>query len=206
MITMKDIIREGHETLETVAEAVPLPLSDAHKHTLLEMRQFIINSQDPTTREQYELREGVGLAAPQINRSLRMLAIHTLDEKYETLHDYMMINPKIISHSQQGTYMPGGEGCLSVDRDVEGLVRRHKKVTVKTHLLDPDTHDVYETTLRLRNFPAIVFQHELDHIDGILFVSKVESSLPEISPIEFKQPKSDDTDDTNSEPTNNTEE
>ncbi len=189
MITMNDIIREGHPTLITRAEDVPLPLSDEHKNTLLEMRQFIINSQDPQTREQYELREGVGLAAPQINRSLRMLAIHTLDEKFETLHDYMLINPKIIAHSQVGTYMPGGEGCLSVDREVEGLVRRYKNVRIRTHLLDPETHEVYQTTLRLKNFPAIVFQHELDHINGILFISKVEDDLPGIEPIEFQKPQ-----------------
>jgi len=186
MITMKDIIREGHPTLETKAKPVEFPLNDETKATLKAMREFLINSQNPETREKYELREGVGLAAPQINIQKRMLAIHTYDEKYETFHDYLMVNPKIISHSSMETYMPGGEGCLSIDRVVEGLVPRYKKVTVKTHLYDVKTDTLKETTLRLRNFPAIVFQHELDHLDGILFPSKIKESLPEAQPIEFK--------------------
>ena len=186
MITMKDIIREGHPSLETVADEVTLPLEEETKATLKEMRQFLINSQNEETREKYELREGVGLAAPQINILKRMLAIHTYDEKYEEFHDYLMVNPKIVSHSTQQTYMPGGEGCLSIDREVEGLVPRYKKVTVKTHLYDVETDELKETTLRLRNFPAIVFQHELDHLNGILFPSRVKESLPDVDPIEFK--------------------
>ncbi len=186
MITMKDIIREGHPTLTKKAKPVKFPVSDKTKRTLKSMREFIINSQDTEIKEKYELREGVGLAAPQIDVSLRMLAIYTEDENYETLHDYMMINPKIISHSELKTYMPGGEGCLSVDREVEGLVPRYKKITIKTHLLDPETDEIKEVTLRLRNFPAIVAQHEIDHINGVMFTSKVKTSLEGIEPIAFK--------------------
>ncbi len=186
MITMKNIIREGHPTLTKKAIPVAFPIEQKIKDTLKEMRQFLINSQNEETREKYELREGVGLAAPQIDLSLRMLAIYTEDETFENHHDYMMINPKIISHSAKETYIPGGEGCLSVDREVSGLVRRYQKVTVKTHLLDPDTDELIETTLRLRNFLAIVFQHELDHLNGVMFFTKVEPTLEGLTPIEFK--------------------
>ncbi|MFW5894649.1 MAG: peptide deformylase [Bacillota bacterium] len=189
MLTMNDVIREGHPTLETVAKPVELPLDDETKNTLKEMRQFLLNSQDETIREKYELREGVGLAAPQIDISKRMLAIHTLDEKFETLHDYVMINPKIVSHSVQETYLPGGEGCLSIDREVEGLVPRKKKVTVDTYLFNTETEEVTRKELRLRGFLAVVFQHELDHLDGILFPKRIKESLPDASPVEFQTPE-----------------
>ncbi len=192
MLTMKDIIREGHPTLETVADPLKLPLDEEMMNTLTEMRQFLLNSQDEAIREQYELREGVGLAAPQINISKRMLAINTLDEKFETLHDYLMVNPKIVSHSVQTTYLPGGEGCLSVDREVDGVVPRHQKVTVETHLFDPETRTLEKKRLRLRGFIAVVFQHELDHLDGILFPSKTKPSLENAKPIEFKTPDSEE--------------
>ncbi len=192
MITMKDIIREGHPSLETKADDVPLPLDNETKETLKAMRQFLINSQDETTREQYELREGVGLAAPQINILKRMLGIYTMDEKLETMHDYLMVNPKIVSHSEEETYMPGGEGCLSIDRAVEGLVPRYKKVTVETYLYDVETDTLKKERIRLRNFPAIVFQHELDHLNGILFPEKVKQSLPNIDPVQFKTIENDD--------------
>lgn len=191
MITMKDIIREGHPTLTKKSKDVPLPIDEKTKETLKAMRQFIINSQDEETREKYQLREGVGLAAPQINLSLRMLAIYTEDENYEMQHDYMMINPKIVSHSEMKTYMPGGEGCLSVDREIEGVVPRHKKITIKTHLLDLETNETKETTLRLRNFLAIVVQHEIDHINGIMFTERVKPTLEGIKPIAFKNIEED---------------
>ncbi len=189
MLTMDDVIREGHPTLETVADPVELPLDDATKRTMVSMREFLLNSQDESMREKYELREGVGLAAPQINLSKRILAIHTLDEQFETLHDYVMVNPKIVSHSVQETYLPGGEGCLSVDREVEGLVPRKKKVTVDTYLFDTVTEELTRTKLRLRGFVAVVFQHELDHLDGVLFTSKIKESLPNATPVAFKTPE-----------------
>lgn len=191
MLTMKDVIREGHPTLTEKSTPVSLPLDDETKHTLKQMREFLINSQDEIMVEKYDLRPGVGLAAPQINIKKRMLAIYTEDETYETHHDYLMINPKIISHSEALTYMPGGEGCLSIDREVEGLVPRKKKVTVKTHLYDVKTDTVTETTLRLRGFLAIVFQHELDHLDGILFPERLVETLDDVDPIQFK-PKPED--------------
>jgi len=186
MLTMKDVIRDGHPTLHKKSDEVKLPLNQKTKDTLTEMRTFLINSQDPELAEKYALRPGVGLAAPQINLPLRMLAIYTEDENFETLHDYLMVNPKIISHSTALTYMPGGEGCLSVDRDVEGLVPRYKKVTVKTHLFDPETKSLKEETLRLKGFASIVFQHELDHLNGVMFYEKVKPTLEGVSPVQFK--------------------
>jgi len=186
MLTMDDIIREGHPSLKKESAPVSLPLSKEDKRILKDMRQFLIDSQDENTREQYELREGVGLSAVQIDHLKRMMAIHTLDEKFETLHDYLMVNPKLISHSQERTYLPGGEGCLSVDREVEGLVPRYKRVRVRTYLYHPESDTLEETTLRLRGFIAIVFQHELDHLNGVLFTSRVHTSLEGIEPIEFK--------------------
>ncbi|MFU8787053.1 MAG: peptide deformylase [Candidatus Izemoplasmataceae bacterium] len=186
MLTMKDIIREGHPTLTKKAHDVTLPLSDEDKEILKNMREFLINSQDEEIATKYELRPGVGLAAPQINISKRMLAIYTVDENFETLHDYLMINPKLVSHTELLTYMPGGEGCLSIDREVEGLVPRHKRVTVKTHLYDVLTGTLREETLKLKGFVSIVFQHELDHLNGVLFTERVTPTLEGVMPVQFK--------------------
>lgn len=69
MLTMKDIIRDGHPTLREKAKEVEVPLSNEDKETLKSMREFLINSQDEETANKYGLRSGVGLAAPQINVS-----------------------------------------------------------------------------------------------------------------------------------------
>ena len=69
MLTMKDIIRDGHPTLREKAKDVEVPLSNEDRETLKAMRTFLINSQDEETANKYGLRSGVGLAAPQINIS-----------------------------------------------------------------------------------------------------------------------------------------
>ncbi|MCM3713032.1 peptide deformylase [Halalkalibacter oceani] len=168
MLTMKDIVREGDPVLRQVAEEVSLPLSEDDKATLQKMLEFVINSQDPEIAEKYALRPGVGLAAPQIGISKRMFAVHVTDEQ-DQLYSMGIINPKIISHSVEETHLENGEGCLSVDRDIPGIVPRYARITVKATTLEEE-----EVTLRLRGMVAIVFQHELDHLNGIMFYDRIE--------------------------------
>jgi peptide deformylase len=185
MLTMKDVIREGHPTLEKKAAKVELPLNSNTKKTLKEMMDFLVNSQTPEIAEEYELRPGVGLAAPQINISKRMIAVLTTDEKGEKLYKLLLINPKIISHSVKQTYLPGGEGCLSVDREVEGIVPRYKKVRIRAHQYLVDTDEVRQIELRVKGYVAIVLQHEIDHLNGILFPTKTKDIDLSLEPIVF---------------------
>ena len=185
MLTMKDVIREGHPTLALKAKDVELPLQDEDKNTLKSMMEFLVNSQNPEISEKYELRPGVGLAAPQINISKRMIAVLTTDEKNEKLYKLLLVNPKIISHSVQKIYIPGGEGCLSVDREVEGVVPRHKKITVRAHQYLPETDELRNVEIRISGFVGIVLQHEIDHLNGVLFVDIVKDHLEDAEPVIF---------------------
>jgi peptide deformylase len=185
MLTMKDIIREGHPTLRERSEDVPLPLDDTTKQTLRDMMEFLINSQDPVKSEELELRPGVGLAAPQINVKKRMIAILTTDESGEKLYQLLLVNPVIVAHSEALTYLPGGEGCLSVDREVEGLVPRYKKIRVRAHQYLVETDELRKVELRVSGYVAIVIQHEIDHLNGVLFVDKVEDHIDGAEPIVF---------------------
>ena len=167
MLTMKDIIRDGHPTLRQKAAELELPLTKEEKETLIAMREFLVNSQDEEIAKRYGLRSGVGLAAPQINISKRMIAVLIPDDGSGKSYDYMLVNPKIVSHSVQEAYLPTGEGCLSVDDNVAGLVHRHNRITIKAK--DIEGNDIQ---LRLKGYPAIVFQHEIDHLEGHLFIEK----------------------------------
>jgi peptide deformylase len=182
---MKDIIREGHPTLAKRSKEVELPLDDKTKQILKDMMEFLVNSQTPEVSEEYELRPGVGLAAPQINIPLRMIGILTTDEKDEKLYKMLLVNPKIISHSEAKTYIPGGEGCLSIDREVEGLVPRHKKIRVRAHQYLPETDELRKIELRVSGYVGVVIQHEIDHLNGVLFTDRVVESLEGIEPVEF---------------------
>lgn len=126
MITMDDIVRDGHPVLRQTAEAVELPPTEEEKQQLADMIDFVKNSQDADIAEKYELRPGVGLAAPQINISKRMIAVHCEDEGGE-LYSYALFNPRIVSHSVKRAYLATGEGCLSVDEAIPGFVPRYEK-------------------------------------------------------------------------------
>ncbi len=186
MLLMKDIIQEGHPTLRLRAKEVKLPLSKEDLQTLRDMMELVVNSQDEALVEQYELRPSVGLAAPQINISKKMFCMNTFDEKGEKLHSYAVVNPKIISYSEEQTYLPGGEGCLSVPEEIVGLVKRAKRIKARVQLVDLDTGKIEQKILKLSGFPGIVFQHEYDHLLGILFIDKISESLPGIEPVDFE--------------------
>lgn len=181
MITMKNVIREGHKTLVTVAKSVKLPLSLADKRLLKDLLQYVKNSQDPEMIEKYDLRPAVGIAAPQVNVSKRMYAVHVNDFD-GTLYSYALINPVITNKSTELIYIPGGEGCLSVDRETEGITPRYQSVTLEALQYDIPSDRVIPIKLNLEGYIGIVFQHELDHLDGILFTSKLFPSLPNAKP------------------------
>src|SRR5690625_1466685 len=180
MITMDDIVREGDPILRQRAEAVDLPPTEEEISILNKMHQFLINSQDEEIAQKYNLRAGVGLAAPQIGISKRMFAVHFTDF-HDKEYSYKLINPKIVSHSVDLTYLPNGEGCLSVDRDVPGIVPRYAKITVKATTIDGE-----EITLRLKGYAAIVFQHEIDHLNGIMFYDHINKDNPFEIPDHYK--------------------
>jgi len=187
MLTMKDIIREGHPTLRLKAKEVKIPLSNKDKNILKQMIEFIENSIDPEICAEYELRPGVGLAAPQINISKQIVVVKTMDELNEVEHVYLMVNPKIISHSVKKTYIDSGEGCLSVDRDVDGIVPRHQKITLRSYFYNKDTEELTKKVIKLKGYVGVVVQHEIDHINGILFVDKLVNDLPDVTPIKFAE-------------------
>ena len=177
MITAKDLIRDGHPTLRKVADEVPLPPSEEDQNLLRSLLEYVINSQDEEMVKQYGLRTGIGLAAPQINVSKRMIAVHVKDEDGK-LYSYALFNPEIVSHSVQRSYLTTGEGCLSVDEPHLGYVPRYARLTVKGFDVDGK-----EVTVRLKGLPAIVFQHEIDHLNGVMFYDHIDSDNP-YKPIE----------------------
>lgn len=172
MILMKDVIREGHPTLRKRAEDVPFPLSAEDRKLAEELLEYVINSQDDELAEKYDLRPGVGIAAPQVNAAKRMFALH-FDESIGEDLSMIAINPKIVSHSVERAYLAAGEGCLSVDRAIPGYVPRYARVTIKASNLEGE-----EFKMRLKGLPAIAFQHEMDHLNGVMFFDHIDPKNP----------------------------
>ena len=105
--------------------------------------------------------EGVGLAAPQVNESLQLVV---LDDGKGLIE---LINPEIVEHSEE--MQDGVEGCLSVP-GYYGNVERYAKIKVKAMNRRGKTV-VYEA----EGFLSRIFQHEIDHLFGTLFIEKAEN-------------------------------
>ena len=181
LIDMDDIIREGNPTLRAVAEDVTVPLSDQEIILGEKMMQFLHHSQDPVMAEKLGLRGGVGLAAPQLDISKRIIAVlvpnpedadgNPPKEAYSLQE--VMYNPKVVAHSVQDAALGDGEGCLSVDRNVPGYVVRHARVTVEYF-----TKDGEKKRIKLKGYNSIVVQHEIDHTNGIMFYDRINPNNP----------------------------
>lgn len=191
MFTMKDIIREGHPSLTTKATPVLFPISKNDIDLGQKLMTFVKNSQDEVLAKKYKLRPGVGLAAPQVNVLKRMFAMHAEDMD-GTLYSYIVINPQIARKSSEQTYLPGGEGCLSIDRDTNGITPRHFEIHATGYQLDQQTSQLKPLNITLKGYPAIVFQHEYDHLDGILFTSKLYQDIPHAFPLLETESESND--------------
>ena len=181
LIDMDDIIREGNPTLRAVAEDVTFPLSDQEIILGEKMMQFLHHSQDPVMAEKLGLRGGVGLAAPQLDISKRIIAVlvpnpedadgNPPKEAYSLQE--VMYNPKVVAHSVQDAALGDGEGCLSVDRNVPGYVVRHARVTIEYF-----TKDGEKKRIKLKGYNSIVVQHEIDHTNGIMFYDRINPNNP----------------------------
>lgn len=181
MILMKNIIREGHKTLESVAKEVKVPLSQADKKLLKDLLEYVKNSQDDEMVELYGLRPAVGIAAPQVNVSKRMFAVHVTDFD-GTLYSYALVNPVLKEKNSSLIYLPGGEGCLSVDRETEGITPRYQSATFEALNYDIESDQLIPIEIKVEGYIGIVFQHEFDHINGILYVSKLFDQIPNSKP------------------------
>lgn len=174
MITMDDIVRDYHPTLRKRANKIDFPLDEKTKKLAEDMMTFLKNSQDPEIAEEYQLRPGVGIAAPQLDIPIQMFAAHIPSaEDEEEPFSRIMINPRIVRHSVKQTALSEGEGCLSIDDVYEGLVPRSKRVTVEYYDLEGNKQKE-----KIRDYPAIVVQHEIDHLHGILFYDHINEDNP----------------------------
>lgn len=181
MLTMKDIIREGNPLLKAKSIDVQLPLSNEDEQLIIDMMEYIYNSIDDETCKKYDLRPAVGLAAPQLGILKKMIAIVAPDENGKE-HEFALINPKLISYSDELIYLEGGEGCLSVDRKCDALIHRPKRVTFEAYVYDFQSRKLNKQKIRLSGYLAVVFQHEYDHLNGVLFVDRANQDNPYFIP------------------------
>jgi len=173
MLKNKDILDEKNKKLREISKEVVFPLTKEDKDTIKSIIEYLTNSQIEELAEKYGLRPGMGMAAIQLGIPKRYLVIVHEQEKKGTFKNYVIVNPKIVSNSEEKIYVEEGEGCLSVNREVEGIVPRYARVTIEG--FDEDGNPI---RIRAREELAIAFQHEIDHLNGILFIDYIDPKNP----------------------------
>jgi peptide deformylase len=137
--------------------------------------QLLIDNMIDTMRKE----DGVGLAAPQVFESLRLVVVEcSFNERYSEAPNIpltILVNPSIKHYSKE-TAM-GWEGCLSL-KDLRGLVPRSKKITVE--YFDREGNPI---TVDAEGFPAVVLQHEIDHLHRKVFLDRM-SDLSQLAYLE----------------------
>ena len=167
-----DILDEKNKVLRQKSKEVSLPLSKDDKETIDHIIKHLTYSQIEKYAEKYDLRPGLGLAFPQLGK-LKMIIVLVYEYEEGKFKNYVLVNPKIISHSEEMVALETGEGCLSVNREVEGHVPRFARITITGY--SPDGEKI---TIRAREDLSVAFQHEVDHLNGILFFDRINKNKP----------------------------
>lgn len=167
MFKKANILDDSNKILRKKSEEVTFPLSKEEKELIKQMIKHLTYSQIEDKAKYYNLRPGMGLAFPQLGILKRIIVIvHEIEESI--FENYVVVNPVITSHSEELIAASEGEGCLSVNREVEGHVLRYARVTIDGYDEDGDP-----IRIRAREELSIAFQHEIDHLNGILFYDRI---------------------------------
>lgn len=172
MLKTSDILDEKDKHIRANNTDIEFPLDDKTKKLINDMLEHLHYSQIEKYAKKYHLRPGMGLAAPQVGVNKRFFVV-CHEESENNFKNYILINPKMISHSEELIYAGEGEGCLSVNREVLGIVPRYARVTFTGYDLDGNP-----IKYRAREELSIAFQHEMDHLNGILFVDHIDPLDP----------------------------
>ncbi|KXZ67695.1 peptide deformylase [Acinetobacter venetianus] len=161
MSVILPVAQRGEEILKIKAAAV------AHGEFNSEWLLQLASAMHATMLE----RNGVGIAAPQVYISKRVIIVASrANPRYPDapeMDPVVMVNPEVLEFSQETCF--GEEGCLSVPNE-RGEVERAQAVKVRYHTLQGE---VVETNFE--GFPARIVQHEVDHLDGVLFVDRLSA-------------------------------
>lgn len=166
------IVKDSNPKIRKKSEEVPLPLYSEDQDLLDSMFNYLIKSQDEEYAQKHNIRAGVGMAAIQAGYAKRMFVIYY--DRGDRVVQYKLVNPKIIETSVKKCALKDGEGCLSVDKDHNGLVHRYYKIVLKAY----DDLQKKEVTITASGYDAIVLQHEYDHLSGILFYDHIVYDAP----------------------------
>jgi peptide deformylase len=175
-INYTTIIKDNDPTLRDKSVLVPVPMLKKDIALGKSLMRYVRDSRDEDKAEKYNLKAAVGIAAPQIGAHRSIICVMVDEEVGDEVITYelLLANPKIISQSVQKAALKTGEGCLSVIGQHQGYVYRSARIKVRAI----DVFSQEEIEFRAHGYLAIVLQHEIDHLNGILFYDRINQENP----------------------------
>lgn len=165
------ILSDDNALLHKKCQNIVLPLNKKQQELVNRMISYIdVCFEDK--HEQYKIKSGIALAGPQVGLMYKIIYIHGFFKGIE--HKYLLANPQIVSESKTNCYLSNGEGCLSVDKDVKGFVKRKNRIIVSA--MDLITNK--KIKIDAEGYLSICLQHEIDHLDGILYYDRINKFNP----------------------------
>jgi peptide deformylase len=165
-MTLLKIARMGHPVLRRRAAPIPDPTAPEVRRLAEDMLETMLDAQ------------GIGLAAPQVHVARRLVVLRVPSERQgsdETIATSVLVNPEI--EFPDDDLLLGWEGCLSIP-GLRGLVPRHARLRWRG--LDLDGREVSGEAAGMH---ARVLQHEVDHLDGILYLDR----MPDLRQLTFTE-------------------
>ncbi len=171
MPLIRSIAQLGHPVLREPARPVDLPASDAIR--------ALVDDMLATLRD----ADGVGIAAPQVYEGVSLFLVASRpNPRYPDaplMEPEVVVNPEIVERSDE--VVQGWEGCLSIP-GIRGNVPRHQRIRARYRTLDGA-----EVEREFEGFVARVFQHEDDHLHGLVFLDRLEGSRDIVTEKEFRR-------------------
>jgi peptide deformylase len=171
MALLRQIAQLGHPVLRTPAEPVKLPASDVLRTLIADMLATL------------EDANGVGIAAPQVYEPAALFIVASRpNPRYPTaplMQPEVVINPEIVERSDE--LVKDWEGCLSIP-GIRGLVPRHRHIRVRYQTVEGQTVE-----REFVDFVARIFQHEDDHLRGIVFLDRLENTRDVVTEKEYQK-------------------
>jgi peptide deformylase len=164
-------LKDTDQNLRSATVDLVFPVSQKEKELIDRMVSYIDACYHKKSKE-YDIRAGIALAGPQVGLFKKVIYLHFDENKSE--YKYLIANPKIIAESMVYAFVGDGEGCLSVDQEHEGIVKRRNKIIVKAY----DLINHKEITINAEGILAICLQHEIDHLNGILYYDRINKNQP----------------------------
>lgn len=173
-VNYDDIVKDNNPILREVSKDVLWPLSKSDLTIMNQMIDYVRSSQDENESSTRNLRPAYGISAIQLGHLKKMLYVRIENKQGFEPEEFALINPRIVSVSNKKVALDSGEGCLSVEKEIKGYVVRPQaiKIIAIDHFTDR------EVEIEAFDLVAVVLQHEIDHLMGILFYDRINKLNP----------------------------